>query len=1166
MESDRRSKDFDAKARLDFAYHLLALNDTLESLFAVDLNTGAYSFFTKPQSNFETIEPYLFENQDFFIDVQEHAHDIFYEEDREEICTVLTRSFLRTELEKHNHFDWYFRLMIDKKPAWYMLRAVYQNESRTHVTIGVINAEKDMQLRHQATIQAMLDHETFKADLLNYYAENEGDPINLLEHFTTRILDLYQCDQVVYRNQKESKVSLLSTNLESSWNVPISYCLQCEQYDANQSMCLAGIGNSEDSKRNTALPSRYSKCPIKSSLTRAVTQNGTPAGFLSVNYVVGSHDFTDYECKTLDEICKILSIALSRYTAKKAAERAAAKRKKEENAKQLANEHIRLRLDALNFIVDYECTPFQFLEFISGRLLQISGCDQVVYRDLDGNRYVKNSSELGSDFEIPEDYCKNCPHDNPLNELYKYEFTEMPNCADGFLGVSTHERCPIKSKLTRLVYLNGKTAGFISIHYIRNTHRFTDAEIRTFKEIAAIISLALSRLEARKTNAMLRKEVELKNQVEESLKIIEGLASTYSVVFLVDLVEDRAIPYAMNDSSRRMFTDELDSSTSYSDIYKRYVDTTVFVPDIEEMLKICSISNLKKQLRNKKTFSHIYRSSFTDKIEYREITFVKCEEEHKKPSGVIVGISNKHSEILEQKVSDTLLGDYTSMYIADLDNNYCQPILRSKTLDKVIGGKQRTFSKVNLIMAELVDEKYKEFWENFSDPHWAKAFLADEDRKESLYHVSRFNHWYRSEFRVLERNAEGEASKIIISGQIVDAEYAEKMAADKKLEEALEDAKSASRAKSTFLSNMSHDIRTPMNAIIGFTNLAVSHIDDTDLIKDYLTKIDQSSTHLLSLINDVLDMSRIESGKMTLSEQEENLAEIIHMVRSIIEYDIRSKNLNFRVEVSNLSDEDIIVDKLRLNQVLLNTLNNAIKYTPNGGSIALTISEKSSRKKGYATYQFKVKDNGVGMSPQFASTIFDPFTREKTSTISGIQGTGLGMSITKSIVDLMGGTIGVVSEEGHGTEVTICCTFKLVKSQPRPKKATSRKKKTVIKKILMVEDNPLNREIAQELLEESGFTVSTVNDGIYAVETMKHAKKGDYDLILMDIQMPIMDGYQATRKIRALRNGVEKIPIIAITANAFDEDRKAAMEAGMNDHVAKPINLQRLLEAIDRLS
>ena len=521
----------------------------------------------------------------------------------------------------------------------------------------------------------------------------------------------------------------------------------------------------------------------------------------------------------------------------------------------------------------------------------------------------------------------------------------------------------------------------------------------------------------------------------------------------------------------------------------------------------------------------------------------------------------------------------------------------------------------------------------------------------------------------------------------------------RQLADALSMAESANRAKTTFLNNMSHDIRTPLNAVIGYTGLAASHVDNKEQVRDYLSKISQSSVHLLSLINDVLDMSRIESGKMNLSEKPEDLSEVIHGLRNIIQADIHAKQLDFYVDAVGVRNEQILCDKLRLNQVLLNVLSNAIKYTPAGGTVILRIAETAVKENGYASYEFLVKDNGIGMSQEFISTIFDPFTRMESSTVSGVQGTGLGMAITKNIVDMMGGTIQVESELDKGTEVLLRFDFKLQEKQKAPlaipelkelrglvvdddadtclsvsemlreigmraewctsgKEAviraaegrrvgdlfrvyiidwlmpdmngieTTRRIRREIgddtpiiiltsydwsdieeeareagvtafvskpmfpsdlnqvlcaclgkseaagksesqpghhfagKKLLLVEDNEMNREIAVEILEESGFVMDTAEDGTIAVEKMSRAKPGDYDLILMDIQMPIMDGYEATRQIRAMTHGVQDIPILAMTANAFEEDKKAAFDAGMNEHIAKPIDVKALLATL----
>ena len=521
------------------------------------------------------------------------------------------------------------------------------------------------------------------------------------------------------------------------------------------------------------------------------------------------------------------------------------------------------------------------------------------------------------------------------------------------------------------------------------------------------------------------------------------------------------------------------------------------------------------------------------------------------------------------------------------------------------------------------------------------------------------------------------------------------------LEQALEMANSASRAKTTFLNNMSHDIRTPMNAIIGYTGMAASHIDNKEQVQDYLSKIGQSSNHLLSLINDVLDMSRIESGKMTLSEKPESLSEILHSLRNIVQADIHAKELEFFIDSTDVHDEEVICDKLRLNQVLLNVLSNAIKYTPAGGTISVRLTEKAVKENGYGIYEFRVKDTGMGMSREFLKTIYDPFTRVHSSTVSGIQGTGLGMAITKSIVDMFGGTIHIESEEGKGTEVILIFDFKLQEGHKEPERIaeleglrglvadddvnacksisrmlkdigirsdwcssgkeavirseeafqdgdvfkvyiidwlmpdmngieTTRRIRRIVgdltpiiiltaydwsdiedeakeagvtafvskplfasdlrnalmkcigklqtaeeqqenvydfsgKKVLLVEDNEMNREIATEILEEDGVIVDAAEDGTVAVQKMENAVPGEYDLILMDVQMPVMDGYEATRRIRAMKDpAIANITILAMTANAFEEDRQAALAAGMNDFLTKPIEIQKMKETLAR--
>ena len=391
-------------------------------------------------------------------------------------------------------------------------------------------------------------------------------------------------------------------------------------------------------------------------------------------------------------------------------------------------------------------------------------------------------------------------------------------------------------------------------------------------------------------------------------------------------------------------------------------------------------------------------------------------------------------------------------------------------------------------------------------------------------------------------------------------------------EDALKVAESASKAKSTFLSNMSHDIRTPMNAIIGFATLALDDIRDGKKVEDYLSKILSSSKHLLGLINDILDMSRIESGKVVLEEQETDLVTTLQELQSIMEGQAKERKLKLHVDYSNLRDRHVYCDKTRLNQVMFNLLANAVKFTSEGGSIWLTMSqlEPTYEVEDRAIYEIRVKDTGIGMDKAFIKHIFEPFERERTSTVSKIQGTGLGMAITKNIVDMMGGTIEVESQKGVGTEFIIRLELRLQAEAGAANEEGAKQHSHAEgvaefagKRLLLAEDNELNREIACMLLSKYGFVIDTAENGQEAVDLVAASAPDYYDLVLMDIQMPVMDGHEATRRIRNLEDKeLAKVPVVAMTANAFDEDRKAAKECGMNGFISKPINMQEVVQAL----
>ena len=588
-------------------------------------------------------------------------------------------------------------------------------------------------------------------------------------------------------------------------------------------------------------------------------------------------------------------------------------------------------------------------------------------------------------------------------------------------------------------------------------------------------------------------------------------------------------------------------------------------------------------------------------------------------------------------------------------------------------------------------DRDKNFLEGLSrgeQREWDAAYLHQETREPRWFHIV-----------AMGSEVEGKTKYILVMSD---------RTADKQVNQALSDAvaaaETANRAKSTFLSNMSHDIRTPMNAIIGFTTLAISNLDDQERVKDYLTKTLASSNHLLSLINDVLDMSRIESGKIHLEEVEVNLSDVLHDLKTIVSGQIHAKQLELYMDAMDVTDEDVSCDKTRLNQILLNLLSNAIKFTPAGGTVSVRVRQLAGQVRGCGQYEFRIKDNGIGMSPEFAKRIFEPFERERTSTVSRIQGTGLGMAITKNIVDMMGGTIEVQTAQGKGSEFIVRVPLR-VQAEHRPvekiteleglkalvvdddfntcdsvtkmlvkvgmraewtlsgKEAVLRARQSIEmsdvyhaylidwrlpdmngievtrqirslhddtpiiiltaydwsdieveakaagvtafcskpmflsdlretlmsalgqkqtdaaqellpqkdadfkgRQILLVEDNELNREIAQEILREYGFRVDPAENGAVAVEKVSTAAPGSYDLVLMDVQMPVMDGYTATRQIRALENpALAGVPILAMTANAFDEDRRRAMESGMNGFLSKPIVIGDLVQELHKI-
>ena len=670
-------------------------------------------------------------------------------------------------------------------------------------------------------------------------------------------------------------------------------------------------------------------------------------------------------------------------------------------------------------------------------------------------------------------------------------------------------------------------------------------------------------------------------------------------------------------------------------------------------------------------------------------------------------LQEKKKERLHAELVQALSVDYSFVYTFSLDTGMGS-LLRnnmheSRKLDSVFDEQIPYENSMKHYVEEYVYEDDKEMMRQYASLENMKKEISD----QKVFHVN-YRRKNKEEMEYYQMKAvrvgiDNGNLGIVLGFRSVDGEIRREMEKKNLLEDALYQANRASKAKSVFLSNMSHDIRTPMNAIVGFTALALTHIERKNQVEDYLKKIMSSGNHLLGLINDVLDMSRIESGKMHLDEKPCSLPDILHGLRNIVQADVSAKQLELYIDTVDVKDEDIYCDKLRLNQVLLNLLSNSVKYTPAGGIISMRIIEKADAPEGYANYEFMLKDTGIGMSEEFVQRIFEPFEREKSSTISRIQGTGLGMAITKNIVDMMNGTIEVKSEQGVGTEFKVSFVFRLYsgkrETQTIPelkncralvvddefntcdsvsymlgqiglraewtlsgKEAILRTRQANMRgdnysvyvidwllpdingvevtrrirkemgedvpiivltaydwsdiedeakeagvtafcskplflselrsclysvvhgeveeteetfletekirtgRILLAEDIDLNQEIATAILENAGFVTEVAENGQLAVNMLKKSEPGYYQLILMDIQMPVMNGYEAARAIRKLEDkDLASIPIIAMTANAFEEDKQEAIKSGMNGHIAKPIDIDHLFETLDKM-
>lgn len=537
---------------------------------------------------------------------------------------------------------------------------------------------------------------------------------------------------------------------------------------------------------------------------------------------------------------------------------------------------------------------------------------------------------------------------------------------------------------------------------------------------------------------------------------------------------------------------------------------------------------------------------------------------------------NIHNQELRR--ASAIIGSLSSMFFAtyyiNLEKDTFRPVTQKEAVENVLGDERNYTQGIKLYAESFIcPEDHETYLKCFDRQNLLdtlckeQSFVATEYRM--LPDAQNKRAWIRASVVLAETAEDGSPKRAVYVAQDVTESKQKEEREQQALREACEAANHANEAKSEFMSRMSHDIRTPMNAIIGMTAIAEKYLDDKERVADCLNKITVSSKHLLSLINEVLDMSKIESGKIELVEEEVNLADLIDNLVTMIRPVIQEKNHSLAVDIANVEHENVIGDSVRMQQIFMNILSNAAKYTLDGGKIELNVVERPSGIQGYGSYEFMFRDNGIGMSKEFLEKLFEPFSREANSRVNKIEGTGLGMAIARNIARIMNGDIVVESTLGKGTTFVVTLSFKLADvTDPNAKKKeaqsqTDYETALVGRRVLLVEDNALNREIAEEVIAQTGVIVESAADGKEALEMFEKSPAQYYDMIFMDIQMPVMNGYDATTAIRALEHeDAVSIPIIAMTANAFAEDIRMSRKAGMNEHLTKPLDMEQLMQCL----
>ena len=690
----------------------------------------------------------------------------------------------------------------------------------------------------------------------------------------------------------------------------------------------------------------------------------------------------------------------------------------------------------------------------------------------------------------------------------------------------------------------------------------------------------------RKLEDALRAVEKANDALQKEMAISEALSQEYHSLFKIDAVTGRMSLYRTDGVGMKLEAlKNLMKLEKYDGgILDKYIESFIAPEDQDRVWSSTRLSVLQRKVPDRGLFKIGFRRIMDGISTYYEMNTVKIKDKDGQVT-FIMGMRDVDAEVRSQ-LKQTREMEVQREIIDGLGSEYFSVLLVDPKTDEV------TIFRAEGVTGRRIADfclAHNNRWSEII-PNYAKELVSDASRSEfekklSLPYIRSGEKEYSLTYEYVTgsgiiyyqirvafvHKADGTIVAVVGTRNVDDLIKKERLQ-EMELQKAYMAAEAASKAKTNFLFNMSHDIRTPMNAIIGFTTLLEKHLEDgdKDIMQNYLTKIKTSNEFLLSLINNVLEMARIESGKERLDETRENAIEFLQSVFVLFDGQMQEKGVRF-IKSIQVEHPDVLVDQTKMREILLNLLSNALKYTPSGGTVTLSLTELPQDSPGYATYQSVIEDTGIGMSEEFLPHIFEDFSREHSSTESRVSGTGLGTAIVKKLVDLMQGTIEVESELGKGTKITLTMRHKIVgaKESRQTGKITKQYqlKDFAGKRILLAEDNELNAEIAIAILGEAGFKVDCAEDGIICVDMIEKAASDYYDLILMDIQMPNMDGYKATQVIRRLPDKQKaSIPIIAMTANAFEEDKKNAFRVGMNGHIAKPIHVEELFDLLAELT